>query len=336
MKKIIAAILSILIIASFTACNDTDYPNSEGTHAPSANGTNTPIETHTQESTEIPQSSTPTPEYLGDKERLLLMGEVVPITDGMPVDDSFAGITIDLDCDGNREELTLQKIKNEEGKDCYQFVVNGECAYGDFEKDAGYALYLASVDEGKSISILLSKADHLYAVSFPIVNAEAETNSPYPYTIVRLNGEGKTITDFKHGMSIREYIADGWKYTPYDGDEIDIDNNGDIEKVGVSLSEWNNPYMYLVGIDCERAENSSASSVDISSYYPENATTAEMYDEMFYILNEDGTISIECRINYEGEEIVNFYDYEEYSTDPSEYPKDGFSFEYMRWNLRED
>ncbi|MCH5279448.1 MAG: hypothetical protein J1E60_06625 [Christensenellaceae bacterium] len=159
---LIVVAFTFMSLAVFPACtkvngaNATEEPTIEPTatigitDAPAFGSTEKPVELPTEEPKNLPTKDWPrivepvpteVPDGLGEKELSILNGEIVSLTGGKAVDDGFSGVSIDIDLDGEQDTITLQSVTDDEGRECYRFILNGTPFYGDFRKDFGYALY---------------------------------------------------------------------------------------------------------------------------------------------------------------------------------------------------
>lgn len=181
----------------------------------------------------------------------ILAGEVVSLNDGAAVQ-LMDGFILDMDGDGKKEQLHVTRGLDKAGKEIFEFYVNeyrmGFSAYrnqygslepaiysvewpdtGEFSKEAGYSLYLASLD-GERISLFLSNEEQTYGLDFE----EFHWDETYCYQgIVRIRGIGKGMEDFIPCQALESYIQDGWLVRPREGDRLDVTGDGKTDYIGV-------------------------------------------------------------------------------------------------------
>ncbi len=186
----------------------------------------------------------PEVEDLRSREKDILKGTVLHLTEEKPLDHDFPGFLIDLDQDGDAETVTLEYAYHSNGKIGLVFYVNGEWAgyrnvgNGQYIEDSPesfilpeekYDLSLVSLD-GKTISLLMSRKGLTMVVDF--VSARLVIGDGNFFVArARLSGPGKTAEDFVPCRGIEAYVRDGWYWRPSEGDQLDLDGDGTAETI---------------------------------------------------------------------------------------------------------
>ena len=192
----------------------------------------------------------PVPDLSSLREEILA-GRVVSLNDGAPAQ-LMDGFILDLFGNGLKKEIHVTRGLDVAGNEIFEFYVNGyrtgfsfyrkqygslePVIYsvewpdtGEFSKEAGYSLYLASLD-GESISLFLSNEEQTYGLDFEEFYWD-ETHCHQG--IVRIRGIGKRMEDFIPCQPLESYIQDGWLVRPRKGDRLDVTGDGEVDLLHV-------------------------------------------------------------------------------------------------------
>ncbi|MBO4871943.1 MAG: hypothetical protein J5496_00820 [Lachnospiraceae bacterium] len=246
----------------------------------------------------------------GLRERIL-GGEVIALMDGAEITDAFPGFSLDLDGDGSAESFSIENGVNPQRELCREIYLNGRAAgyshqvyqsalngdsslellhwpeEGSFRKNAGYRLYLASMD-GEHILIFLSNEEQTFGLDFAGAVVQY-TEKDAVFARARIRGIGKTMADFVPNRSLEEYIAEGWLCRPRDGDRLDVNGCGEKNLLRVSYS-----YQRIglpaecIGV-CPTGDSQAEPVYQAAVTWTEpGRTDAFRYDQLYYWKNEYG------------------------------------------------
>ena len=237
----------------------------------------------------------------------ILGGEVIELMDGAEITDDFPEFYIDLDGDGTVDRFSVEKGVNAQHELCYEFYYNGKAAgsssevyrspydpdldisrfhwpeEADFRRNAGYKLYLASMD-GEHVLAFISNGEETWGVSF-VRTVDVSGESVRFYAAARIRGVGKSMNDFVPNQTLEQYIADGWLVRPMDGDALDVNGCGERNILRVSYQESGLP------IDCigvcptgnEQTEDVYRGAV---AWTEQEEGNSFRYDQLYYWKNE--------------------------------------------------
>ncbi len=257
-------------------------------------------------------------------------GAVVALNGGDPVTEDYPGFRIDLDGDGKTDTVTLEKGVGNHDTLAFELYVNGLPAgtshlryhwselgldkadlifpeEATFSREAGYRMYLASLD-GETVTLFLESEEETYGLDLREVFTEEEG-----YSIVlstRLRGPGKQMKDFVPCQPLEKYIEAGWLLRPFDGDELDLNGDGSRNRVELMYGRTAEgkcyPYAEIMHFDDQ--------PVSTPLYYEgyENIFGDERglyfrYGDLCYVPNDLGGYDIMGELPLNGRTIVQRY-----------------------------
>ena len=179
----------------------------------------------------------------------ILAGAVLPLYDHKQIDENFPGFLIDMDGDGAPEEIGIAPGLGNHNALTWELNLNGRPAgvswmnyaqsidygspyandeilwpeEGNFSRERGYEMYLASLD-GEHITLFLESMQETYGLDF-LEYQDDETLRAGVRT--RIRGLHKMMGEFTPNAPLADYIAAGWKVRPADGDRLDLTGNGE-------------------------------------------------------------------------------------------------------------
>ena len=251
----------------------------------------------------------------GLRERIL-GGEVIELMDGAEITDDFPELNIDLDGDGAWDRFSVEKGVNTQYELCYEFYYNGKAAgcssevyrsaydpdldisrfhwpeEADFRRNAGYMLYLASMD-GEHILVFISNGEETWGVSF-VRTVDVSGESVRFYAVARIRGVGKSMNDFVPNQTLEQYIADGWLVRPMDGDALDISGSGSKNMVRVSYEGF--PVYEKIGVYPVSRGGSEPDDTALVAWEAGDLTTR--YDQLYYAPNPTGGYDLLGEISF--------------------------------------
>ena len=257
-------------------------------------------------------------------------GAVVALNGGDPVTEDYPGFRIDLDGDGKTDTVTLEKGVGNHDTLAFELYVNGLPAgtshlryhwselgldkadlifpeEATFSREAGYRMYLASLD-GETVTLFLESEEETYGLDLREVFTEEEG-----YSIVlstRLRGPGKQMKDFVPCQPLEKYIEAGWLLRPFGGDELDLNGDGSRNRVELMYGRTAEgkcyPYAEIMHFDDQ--------PVSTPLYYEgyENIFGDERglyfrYGDLYYVPNDLGGYDIMGELSLNGRTIVQRY-----------------------------
>ena len=257
-------------------------------------------------------------------------GAVVALNGGDPVTEDYPGFRIDLDGDGKTDTVTLEKGVGNHDTLAFELYVNGLPAgtshlryhwselgldkadlifpeEATFSREAGYRMYLASLD-GETVTLFLESEEETYGLDLREVFTEEEG-----YSIVlstRLRGPGKQMKDFVPCQPLEKYIEAGWLLRPFGGDELDLNGDGSRNRVELMYGRIAEgkcyPYAEIMHFDDQ--------PVSTPLYYEgyENIFGDERglyfrYGDLYYVPNDLGGYDIMGELSLNGRTIVQRY-----------------------------
>lgn len=257
-------------------------------------------------------------------------GAVVALNGGDPVTEDYPGFRIDLDGDGKTDTVTLEKGVGNHDTLAFELYVNGLPAgtshlryhwselgldkadlifpeEATFSREAGYRMYLASLDGG-TVTLFLESEEETYGLNLREVFTEEEG-----YSIVlstRLRGPGKQMKDFVPCQPLEKYIEAGWLLRPFGGDELDLNGDGSRNRVELMYGRTAEgkcyPYAEIMHFDDQ--------PVSTPLYYEgyENIFGDERglyfrYGDLYYVPNDLGGYDIMGELSLNGRTNVVLY-----------------------------
>ncbi len=193
----------------------------------------------------------------------ILAGTVLPLYDHRPVDENFPGFRIDMDGDGKPEEVGIAPGVGNHNALTWELTLNGRPAgtswmhyaqvpmagasyaidevqwpeEGNFSRERGYTMYLASLD-GEHITLFLESMQETYGVDFLEYLGEEALRAG---ARTRIRGR-KMMDEFVPNAPLSDYIAAGWKVRPADGDRLDVTGDGEENTLRVTNLSARNSY----------------------------------------------------------------------------------------------
>jgi beta-lactamase regulating signal transducer with metallopeptidase domain len=242
----------------------------------------------------------------------VLGGEVIELMDGAEITDDFPEFSIDLDGNGTTDRFSVEKGVNAQHELCYEFYYNGRSAgrsaevyqnaydpdldisrfhwpeEADFRRNAGYKLYLASMD-GEHVLAFISNGEETWGVSF-VRTVDVSGESVRFYAVARIRGVGKSMDDFIPNQTLEQYIADGWLVRPMDGDVLDVSGSGAPNTVRVSYEPGaNGPVIESIRVyPTDGTAQEPALPGEVSWYSDDQVTERQRFDQLYYSFNGAG------------------------------------------------
>ncbi|MBQ6074638.1 MAG: hypothetical protein IJK86_00615 [Lachnospiraceae bacterium] len=179
----------------------------------------------------------------------ILAGAVLPLYDHKHIDENFPGFLIDMDGDGTLEEIGIAPGLGNRNALTWELNLNGRPAgvswmnyaqsiqygspytwdeivwpeEGNFSRERGYEMYLASLD-GEHITLFLESMQETYGLDFLEYQDDETLRAGVR---IRIRGLHKMMGEFTPNAPLADYIAAGWKVRPADGDRLDLTGNGE-------------------------------------------------------------------------------------------------------------
>ena len=277
----------------------------------------------------------------------ILGGKVVRLYDGKTVNENFPGFLLDMDGDGEPEEVGLTPGVGNHDAMTWELSLNGRPAgvsslnynmelkellgledteilwpeEGNFSRETPYKMYLASLD-GKRITLFLESDEQTYGVEF--VKIDANTVSAAGAR-TRIRGFGKSMEDFRPLQPLQDYIAEGWQVCPFEGDALDVTGDGTADVIHVTRSNpWGVSFPYMEWAAVNDAAPQPVSFEGFENGYADESGKVFRFGDLYYLLNDQGGYDVVGELAINGRTVVTCFRLADETARPLE-PGEDFS-----------
>ncbi|MBP3729360.1 MAG: hypothetical protein J6H18_03745 [Lachnospiraceae bacterium] len=262
----------------------------------------------------------------------ILEGEVLALNNGRPVSASYRGFKIGLNDFGLIIPITLEDGVGNHQALAYELYADGQPAGtswlryhwselglgemdvlwpegGTFSREAGYRMYLASLD-GKTITLFLESDEQTYGLD---LIRYGDSKGLHSYFSTRIRGVGKTMADFRPNQPLESYIAEGWQLRPAEGDQLDLDGDGGKDLLMVIQEGDGKAWPFAEWIITELVDQKPTQAEEPVSYLgTQNAFADERgcnfrYGDLYYAAREEGGYDLIGELSINGRTIVQRY-----------------------------